>query len=130
MRLLLDTHTWFWWMMGSPQLALAARDAIADLANQPLVSAASVQELMAKARLGILPSMRHLTDDVEAAIDSEGFGRLPITSLHAARAETLSGPQPDRFDRILIAQALIEDIPLVSSDRHFDRFGLRRLWDR
>jgi PIN domain nuclease of toxin-antitoxin system len=130
MRLLLDTHAWFWWMMGSPRLSAPAREAIADPANEPLISAASVLELLDKARAGILSNMQRLTDDIEGEIEQERFGRLPITTLHAARAEMLASAHDDRFDRILIAQALIEDVALVSSEKRFDAFGVRRLWDR
>ena len=129
MKLLLDTQTWFWWMMGSPRLSLPARAAIADADNEPLISAASVMELLDKRRIGILPDMQRLADHVEAEIDEAGFGRLPITTWHAAHAETVAGAHPDPFDRILIAQALIEDIAVVSNETFFDRFGVRRLWD-
>ncbi|MBN9026958.1 type II toxin-antitoxin system VapC family toxin [Kaistia nematophila] len=130
MRLLLDTQVWFWWMMGSPRLAPAARAAIADAGNDPLISAASVLELMGKRRIGILPAMQRLADHVEEEIDLAGFGRLPITTAHAVRAETIAEGHPDPFDRLLIAQALIEDIALISNDTSFDRFGVRRLWER
>jgi len=130
MRLLLDTQVWFWWMMGSPRLAPAAQAAIADAGNDPLISAASVLELYGKRRIGILPDMQRLADHVEAEIDLAGFGRLSITTAHAARAETIAGGHPDPFDRILIAQALIEDIALVSNETFFDGFGVRRLWER
>jgi PIN domain nuclease of toxin-antitoxin system len=129
MKLLLDTQTWFWWMMGSPRLSLPARAAIADADNEPLISAASVMELLDKRRIGILPDMQRLADHVEAEIDEAGFGRLPITTRHVAHAETVAGAHPDPFDRILIAQALIEDIAVVSNETFFDRFGVRRLWD-
>jgi len=129
-RLLLDTHAWFWWMMGSSRLASRARDAIADPANEALISPASVSELICKVRAGILPEMARLAENVEEEIDGEGFGRLPISTRHAARAAMLVGAHPDPFDRILIAQAQIEDIALVSNERRFDAFGVRRLWDR
>jgi len=129
MKLLLDTQTWFWWLMGSPRLSLAARAAIAEAGNDPLVSAASVLELLGKRRIGILPAMQRLAEHVEDEIDAAGFGRLPITTQHAARAETFAGAHADPFDRILIAQALIEDIVLVSNEAFYDRFGVRRLWD-
>ncbi|BCP52580.1 twitching motility protein PilT [Kaistia sp. 32K] len=129
MRLLLDTHVWLWWMMGSARLAPPARAAIADPANEPLVSAASILELLEKARAGILPGLQRLTADIESEIDEERFGRLPITTEHAARAETLAGAHDDLFDRLLIAQALIENVELVSSERRFDAFGVRRLWE-
>ncbi|WEK52365.1 MAG: type II toxin-antitoxin system VapC family toxin [Candidatus Kaistia colombiensis] len=129
MRLLLDTQVWFWWMMGSQRLTQTAHAAIADAGNDPLVSAASVLELLGKRRIGILPDMQRLADHVEEEIDLAGFGRLSITTEHAARAEAIADGHPDPFDRILIAQALIEDIALVSNETLFDGFGVRRLWD-
>jgi PIN domain nuclease of toxin-antitoxin system len=130
MRLLLDTQAWLWWLMGSSRLPQIARDAIADPANQPLISAASVVELAEKVRAGILSGMRPLIEDIEDGLDRDRFGRLPITTAHAARAATLDGAPDDLFDRILIAQAQLEDIVLISNDGRLDRLGVRRLWDR
>lgn len=130
MKLLLDTQAWFWWMMGSPRLSPAARAAIADADNEPLISAVSVLELLGKRRIGILPAMQRLADYIEDEIDEAGFGRLPITTRHAVCAETVAGAHPDPFDRILIAQAMIEDLAIVSNETFFDAFGVRRLWDR
>jgi len=130
MRLLLDTQAWLWWLMESSRLPQTARDAIADPANQPLISAISVVELLEKARSGILPGMQPLIDDIEGGIDRDRFGRLPITTEHAVRAAALDGAPDDLLDRILIAQAQLEDITLISNDGRFDGLGVRRLWDR
>lgn len=128
MRLLLDTHAWFWWMMGSPRLPARARLAIGDQSNEPLVSAISVYELKFKHRLGKLPEMELVARDVERQIDLDGFGRLDLTTAHAGRAAELSSEHRDPFDRLLVAQALCEDIALVSNEALFDAFGVVRLW--
>jgi len=130
MRLLLDTQTWFWWMMASPRLSVPARAAIADARNDPLISAASVLELLFKRQSGLLPDMQRLADHVEDEIDEAGFGRLAITTLHASRAQSFAEAHGDPFDRILVAQALLEDVVVVSNETFFDAFGVRRLWDR
>ncbi|ODT13588.1 MAG: hypothetical protein ABS35_37455 [Kaistia sp. SCN 65-12] len=130
MRLLLDTQAWLWWLMGSTRLPPAAREAIADPANEPLISAVSIIEIAEKVRCGILTDMQPLTGDIEGAIALDGFGRLPITTAHATRMAALGAAPEDLFDRILVAQSLVEDIPLVSNDGRFDGLGVRRLWDR
>lgn len=66
--------------------------------------------------------------DIAGAITAEGFAELPITVAHAARAGTLPGPHRDPFDRMLIAQAMLEDLVLVSNETAFDGYGAQRLW--
>ena len=129
MRLLLDTHAWFWWMMGSSRLPAQAASAIGSPQNEALVSAVSVYELILKHHIGKLPEMELVARDVERQLDLDGFGRLALTSVHAARAGTLSYSHRDPFDRLLIAQALSEDLTLVSNETLFDSFGVTRLWD-
>ena len=128
MRLLLDTHTFLWWLSGSERLSVRARDAIADEANEILVSAASAWEITAKHRLGKLVGGELIARDVASGIAGQGFAELSITVHDASRAGALSGPLRDPFDRMLIAQALIHDLVLVSNERVFDRYGARRLW--
>ncbi len=128
-RLLLDTHAWFWWMMGSKRLPSIAASAIGNRDNEALVSAVSVYELMLKHHIGKLPEMELVARDVERQLDLDGFGRLALTSVHAARAGTLSYSHKDPFDRLLIAQALSEGLTLVSNEALFDSFGVTRLWD-
>lgn len=130
MRLLLDTQAWLWWLMGSARLPAPARDAIVDPVNEVLVSAVSIVEIAEKIRAGTLGGMQPLTCDFEGNLDRDRFGRLSITMAHAAQAATFEDAPIDLFDRILIAQALIEDAVLVSNDIRFDGFGVRRLWER
>ena len=128
MRLLLDTHALIWWLAGSNRLPVAAQRAIADDENDKLISAASAWEITTKVRLGKLPGTEEFAEDVAGAIAGEGFEALPITVDDAARAGSLPGPHRDPFDRILIAQALLGNLVLISSESFFDRYGVRRLW--
>jgi len=127
-RLLLDTHTFLWWLSGSERLSVRARHAIADDANEILVSAASGWEITTKHRLGKLVGGELIAHDVPSGIAGQGFAELGITVHDASRAGALSGPLRDPFDRMLIAQALIHDLVLVSNETVFDRYGARWLW--
>ncbi|MEA3062487.1 MAG: hypothetical protein QOJ94_2268 [Sphingomonadales bacterium] len=126
MRLLLDTHALIWWVEDSPRLSEAARAAIAG--NEVLVSAASAWEVTTKFRLGKLPSAERMARAFAAEVAAEGFNPLPVTLDHAALAGTLDIPHKDPFDRLLIAQARIERLPLASNETLFDGFGVERIW--
>lgn len=128
MKLLLDTHALIWWMIDSPALGRAARAAIADDANEIIVSAVSALEVATKHRLGKLPQAERLARAFAQKIHDEGFTPLPVTIAHAATAGALKIPHKDPFDRLLIAQAQIEDLLLVSNEGLFDSFGANRLW--
>ena len=128
MRLLLDTHAFFWWFSGNSRLSLPAQRAIADDGNDVMVSAASAWEITTKHRLGKLPGAEALAHDISGAIAGQNFTELPITVEEAARAGALPGPNRDPFDRMLIAQALARNLVLISIEPLFDRYGVRRLW--
>ncbi len=128
MRLLLDTHTFLWWVINDGRLPQAARRAIADDDNDVLISAASAWEITTKHRLGGLPGAELIATDIAGAIANQGFGALAITVDAAARAGALPGPHRDPFDRMLIAQALTHNLVFVSNESRFDRYGVRRLW--
>jgi PIN domain nuclease of toxin-antitoxin system len=128
LRLLLDTHALIWWVAGSEALSAAARDAVADTANEVFVSAASAWEIATKHRLGKLPGAGPLALDMAAVIGGQGFGELAITIADGQAAGRLPGPHRDPFDRMLIAQALRGAFILVSNESAFDRYGVARLW--
>jgi len=128
MRLLLDTHALLWWLDGDRRLSRRAKTAIADEDNEILVSAVSAWEITTKARLGKLPGAADVAADVAGAVDSQGFTPLDITMRHAQRAGRLSGDHRDPFDRMLIAQTLIEGLTVVTNDDVFDGFAVERLW--
>lgn len=128
MRLLLDTHPLIWWFAGDPSLPEDAQAAIADRDNEVLVSAASAWEIATKFRIGRLPHAAALAADLSSVIAVQGFVELPITLRHGDKAGNLPGPHRDPFDRMLIAQALLADLVLVSNEAVFDCYGVRRMW--
>ncbi len=128
MRLLLDTHTLLWWLNDDRRLPVKARKLIALCSNAVVVSAASAWEIAAKVRLGKLDLAAELAADFSNVLAQEGFESLPISVDHALRSGLLPGPHKDPFDRMLIAQAQAEGVPILSSDVVFDGYGVRRLW--
>jgi PIN domain nuclease of toxin-antitoxin system len=128
LRCLLDTHTLIWWMTTDPHLSRTARGLIEEKHNVSLVSAVSAWEIATKVRLGRLPAAANLVQDFVADLTRERIDILAVTADHAIRAGLLPGPHKDPFDRMLIAQALAENVPIVSNDRALDGYGVRRLW--
>jgi PIN domain nuclease of toxin-antitoxin system len=127
-RLLLDTHALIWWTVDLPRLSKAAQNAIADPENTVFVSAVSAFEIALKHGMGKLPVAGPLATAFVAQIEAEGFTGLSITLDHGQRAGALATPHRDPFDRLLIAQALHEELTLVSNERLFDATGVSRLW--
>lgn len=128
MRFLLDTHTLIWWMTNDPHLSKSVRNLIGQQDNVALVSAASAWEIATKVRLGRLPAAADLVQHFEIDLAHERIEILSVSAHHGIRAGLLPGPHRDPFDRMLIAQALAEDIPLISNDRALDGYGVTRLW--
>jgi len=125
---LLDTHTLLWWISDDPALSQVARSFVADAKNTVVVSAASAWEIAIKARLGRLRLPPDLLSDFSRYVEREGFAMLPISAEHAVRAGLLPGAHKDPFDRMLVAQAQAENAPIVSNERIFDSYGVRRIW--
>lgn len=121
MRLLLDTHVLLWWLADDRKLSKDARTIIANTNHQVLISAATVWEVAIKAALRRIDIE---LDDLEEAILKSGFEPLPIAVQHAVRVGRLPGIHRDPFDRMLVAQASIEELRLVTHDRVFERYGL------
>jgi len=128
LNFLLDTHALIWWILDSGPLTVAARIAISDLKNQIYVSAATAWEITIKYRLGKLPQAAPFATRIKASLEELSFIELPITVDHAQRAGLLPGGHKDPFDRLLIAQAQAENLVLISNERVFDNYGIRRLW--
>ena len=120
MILLLDAHALLWWLADDPTLSEAARQAIADAANDALVSAATVWEIEIKRSRGKLEAPRGLVGALEPA----GFGTLPVTAVDAELAGSLPQHHRDPFDRMLVAQAQRLDAAIVSRDEAFDRYAV------
>jgi PIN domain nuclease of toxin-antitoxin system len=127
-RLLLDTHALLWWLDGDRSLTRRARTAITDEDNVVFVSAASAWEITMKSRLGKLPGAGAVAADVAGSVAAQGFSPLDITMRHAQRAGRLPGEHRDPFDRMLIAQAQLDDLTIVSNESAFDAYGVSRLW--
>jgi PIN domain nuclease of toxin-antitoxin system len=127
-RLLLDTHALIWWLLGDPALSLDAKACIANNGNIVFVSAASGWEISTKYRIGKLPNAAPFAADVHGAAASQGFDELPISLRHAQLAGELPGGHRDPFDRMLVAQAILVDLTLISNEVVFDRWAIRRLW--
>lgn len=128
MDLLLDTHALLWWLAGDSSLSPAAQAAITDETNPVFISAASGWEIAIKHRLGKLSGIAAVVADLDGAIVEQGFIGLPITVRHGQAAGALPGPHRDPFDRMLIAQAMLDNLVLISNEQPFDAYGVKRLW--
>ena len=125
MNLLLDTHAFLWWLSGSRRLSGPARERIADPSVAVFVSAASIWEAAIKESLGRLD----LGDsDLVEEITLNQFLELPISPAHAAHAGGLPRHHDDPFDRMLVAQAEIEGLTLISRDRRLQDYSVSVVW--
>lgn len=124
MKVLLDSNAFLWWGAASPVLSAAARSEIMDPANDVIVSIATLWELAIKASIGKLP----LPDDLEIMVTSQGFAVLSIAFTHLHRFRALPLHHRDPFDRMIIAQALSEGIPVATADRRFAAYGVQIVW--
>lgn len=128
MRLLLDTHTFLWWINNDSLLSDSARAAIASERNECFLSLASCWELAIKASIGKL----RLTKPVERFIPEElaanDFQLLSIDFRHIAKVETLPFHHRDPFDRLLVAQVLTEKMTIISADTVLSEYGVKRIW--
>lgn len=127
MRLLLDTHAFLWFAAGDRRLGRAARKALEHAGSELYISAASIWEMAIKSSLKRLtlrgPINRYIAEKIE-----EGYRVLPVEWEHAAAVEDLPFHHRDPFDRIIIAQALTEEMTLVSRDKVFRRYGVQLVW--
>jgi PIN domain nuclease of toxin-antitoxin system len=129
-RLLLDTHSMYWYIEDDPQLSGRARTLIQDASNEILVSPASYWEIAIKISVGKWRLNRPYEEFIDIGLNQYGFQVLPILPTHTARLIGLPFPQGHRdpFDRLLVAQVLVERIPIVSADSPLDAYGVTRLW--
>ena len=127
MNLLLDTQAFVWWYEGSRKLGSRARRAIVANASSVHISVVSVWELAVKAQLGRLRFDEPLAMWVRSTIASSHFALLAVTLDHALAVETLGAGHGDPFDRILVAQARVESLAIVTADRAFDDYDVPQL---
>lgn len=128
MRLLLDTQAFLWSVTSSERMSPRARAATASGANDVFVSAASAWELAIKVRLGRIDlgaSVEHFVPDQMAR---NSYLPLPVLFAHATKVSSLPDVHGDPFDRLLIAQAMIEDLALVTADRTLKGYGIKIVW--
>jgi PIN domain nuclease of toxin-antitoxin system len=128
MRVLLDTHALLWWIQDDDRLSAAARTAISSAGNRVFVSAASMWEIVTKAKLGRLRLHEPIHHFVSTQFEANEFEALPITVRHTFELEKLPDLHRDPFDRMLIAQAIAEDMPLVSGDRAVQVYPVGTIW--
>ena len=128
MRVLLDTHVLLWWLLGNPRLSSTASAILGDVDSTILVSAVSGHEIATKFRLGKLAVPARLAEDLDQIIAENGWQPLPLGIAHGQLAGRLPGTHKDPFDRMPAAQALIEDVPMVTDDPAMQGFRVKLVW--
>ncbi len=128
MRLLLDTHALLWFYLGDSQLSRPAQDSIIDPNNIKLISPASYWEIAIKLSIQKYTLQVSYDEFIQEAVFDNGFEILPIEPRHTAALISLTFHHKDPFDRMLIAQATVEGIPIVSVDSKLDPYPITRLW--
>ena len=128
MDLLLDSHTMLWFFWDDPKLSTSAKTLIEDPDNRKLVSIATCWEIAIKSGLGKLTLGETSRSFLSREIPRNNFELLSISLDHATSVEELVQHHKDPFDRLIIAQAIAEGIPIVSSDPAFDAYAVTRLW--
>jgi len=128
MRVLLDTHAFLWWIADNPRLSARARRIIGDGRNELLLSAASGWEIATKVRLGRLD----LPDDLESFVLEQmalnSIAGLPIRMGHALHVHTLPDYHRDPFDRLIVSQARLEDLPILTADPQIAQYAAKTIW--
>ena len=128
MKLLLDTHAFLWFCLNDPQLSEQTLILIANPANDIFVSPASYWELAVKIGLRKYSLQQPVDTFFEDQISENQFKILPIEPRHVAPLTKLDFHHRDPFDRLIIAQAMIEDISIISADSAFDAYPVTRIW--
>ncbi|MCC6133219.1 MAG: type II toxin-antitoxin system VapC family toxin [Acidobacteria bacterium] len=128
MRLLLDTHVFLWWNMDDPRLSASARAAIASASNEVFLSAASAWEIAIKWQKGRLTLPEPPDAYVASRLQSNAILPLAVELQHAAAVAALPPLHSDPFDRLLVSQARMEDLTLVTGDPEIARYGVTTLW--
>lgn len=128
MRLLLDTHTFIWFVIDSPRLSTIVRALIENENNEKLLSTASVWEMAIKHSSGKLSFSLPFRVFIEQQLGLNSIELLNINLDHVDIVATLPFYHRDPFDRLLVAQAMVEQIPILSADSAFDAYPINRLW--
>jgi len=128
MRLLLDTHSFLWFINGDNKLSSRARNLITDLDNQVLVSIASLWEISIKAGLGKLELSHPFEELIPEQLALNEIDQISINLDHLAKLIYLPFYHRDPFDRLIIAQALVEDLPIITKDSVFQAYSIEVIW--
>jgi PIN domain nuclease of toxin-antitoxin system len=116
---LIDTHVLLWWLFDDLQLGMHCREIIQNPENQIFVSSATAWEISTKYRIGKLPEAKQLVENYQPTLDLARFLELPISTAHSLRAGSLPIEHRDPFDRMLMAQAELENLPIITYDSAF-----------
>jgi PIN domain nuclease of toxin-antitoxin system len=128
MRILLDTHAFLWWISDAPQLSQKARQIIGNGENTLFLSAASGWEIAIKTRLGKLKLPADIASFILEQLSVNAVTPLPIQMKHALRVRSLPDFHRDPFDRMIVAQAQIEDLPILTADQQLAGYNVQIIW--
>ena len=128
MKALLDTHAFLWWITDDPRLSSRVRELTGDSINTLFLSAASGWEIAIKAQLGKLQLPDNLERYIADQLSLNGFESLPIQLRHALHVYSLPDLHRDPFDRILVAQSQLEQLPILTVDPQIARYGVDVIW--
>jgi PIN domain nuclease of toxin-antitoxin system len=127
-RSLLDTHAFLWFVIGDRRLSATARSRIEAQGSEILLSIASIWEIAIKAGQGRLPLPSPVRRFIPQQMVENGIGLLPVALDHAMEVGNLPHHHRDPFDRMLVVQARMEEMPIISADSELDRYGVKRVW--
>ncbi len=128
MKVLLDTHTFLWWIADSPRLSARAHEVIRDSNNELFFSAASGWEIAIKAQLGRLQLPDNLEQFIVEQLSLNTILVLPIQLRHALHVYTLPQHHRDPFDRMLVAQSQVENLPILTTDPQIAQYEVKTIW--
>lgn len=128
MRFVLDTHTFLWYVQDDPKLSTRAAALLEDAENEATLSIGSLLEISIKVSVGKLSIGATMTHFVAEKVEAIGIHLLPITPSHLDVLTTLPFHHRDPFDRLLVAQCLAENVPILSVDGILDEYGVERVW--
>jgi PIN domain nuclease of toxin-antitoxin system len=128
MRAILDTHTILWWVTNNPQLSQVVRNMITDSSNTFYLSVASSWEIIIKFNTGKLPLPEPPIQFIQSCLSVNHFESMSIELSHVLQLNTLPNHHKDPFDRILIAQAQVENIPILTLDKLIVQYPVQTIW--
>lgn len=128
MKALLDTHTFLWWILDDKRLSPRARETIRDPNNTLFLSAASAWEMVIKAQAGRLRLPENPARFIHEQLSLQGIEGLPVQVSHALHVSSLPAHHRDPFDRLLVAQSQMENLPILSSDPLIAQYEVEIIW--